>query len=64
MIKLKSEIAAHFSLNINDISKELLVNKFKMILDNQGRHVLNGQSITSPHNGPQRSPGLFDLKIL
>ena len=28
-----------------------------MILDNQDRHVLNNQSITSPHNEPQRSPG-------
>ena len=28
-----------------------------MILDNQDRLVLNDQSITSPHNEPQRSPG-------
>ena len=28
-----------------------------MILDNQGRLVLNDQSITPPHNEPQRSPG-------
>ena len=28
-----------------------------MILDNQGRLVLNDQSITSPHNEPQRSLG-------
>ena len=28
-----------------------------MILDNKGRLVLNDQSITLPHNKPQRSPG-------
>ena len=36
-------MAAYFNLNNNDISKELLVNKFNMILDNQGRLVLNNQ---------------------
>ena len=50
-------MAAYFKLNCNEISKELLVNKFNMILGNQGRLVLNDQSITSPHNEPQRSPG-------
>ena len=49
-------MAANLNLNNNKISKELLVNKFNMILDNQGRLVLNDQSITSPHNEPQRSP--------
>ena len=44
-------MAAYISLN----KKEL--NKFNMILDNQGRLVLNDQSITPPHNEPQRSPG-------
>ena len=39
-------------------------NKFKMILDNYDRLVLNDQSITSPHNVLQWSPGfVFDLKI-
>ena len=36
--------------------KQLLVNNFNMIMDNQDRLVLNDQSITSPHNEPQRSP--------
>ena len=49
-------MAAYFNLNNNEISKELLVKKFNMILDNQGRVVLNEQSITLPHNEPQRSP--------
>ena len=50
-------MAAYFNLNNNEIPKELLVNKFKMILDNQGRFVLDDQSITSPHNEPQRYTG-------
>ena len=29
-------MAAYFNLNNNELSKELLVNKFNMILDNQG----------------------------
>ena len=41
-------MAASFNLNNNEISKELLVNKFNMIFNNQG--------ITSPFNEPQRSP--------
>ena len=55
-IILKSKTAAYFNLNNNGILKELLVNKFNMILDNQARLVLNEQSITSPDNEPQRSP--------
>ena len=55
-IKLKSKTAAYFNLNNNGILKELLVNKFNMILDNQGRLVLNDQSITLADNEPQRSP--------
>ena len=50
-------MAAYFTLNNNEIPKELLVNKFNMILDNQGRLVLNDQKTSSPHNEPQRSPG-------
>ena len=50
-------MAAYFNLNNNEISKELLVNKFNMILDNQGRLMLNGQKVSFPHNEPQRSPG-------
>ena len=49
-------MAAYFILNNNEISKELFVNKFNTILDNQGRLVRNDQSITSPHNEPQKSP--------
>ena len=50
-------MVAYFNLNNNEISKELLVNKFNMILDNQARLGLNDQKIPSPHNEPQRSPG-------
>ena len=50
-------MAAYFNLNNNEISEKLLVNKFNMILDNQGRLVLNDQKIPSSHNEPQRSPG-------
>ena len=50
-------MAAYFNLNNNEISKELLVNKFNMILDNQGRLVLNDQKPPSPHIGPHRSRG-------
>ena len=50
-------MAAYFNLNNNEISKELSVNKLNMILDNECRLVINDQSITSPHNEPQRSPG-------
>ena len=38
------------------MSKEHLVNKFNMILDSQGRLMLNDQKIPLP-NEPQRSPG-------
>ena len=36
-------MAAYFNLNNNEISNELLVIKFNMILDNQGRLMLNDQ---------------------
>ena len=49
-------MAAYFNLNNNEISKELLVNKFNMMLGNQGRLVLNVQIITSSHSEPTRSP--------
>ena len=49
-------MTAYFNLNNNEILKELLVNKFNMILDNQGRLMLNDQKIPLP-NKPQRSPG-------
>ena len=45
-------MAAHYNLNNNEISKDLLVNKFNMILDNQGRLVLNDQKISLPHSEP------------
>ena len=34
-------MAVYFNLNNNEISKELVVNKFNMILDNQGKLMLN-----------------------
>ena len=49
-------MAAYFNLNNNEISKELLVNKFNMIFDNQVGLMLNDQKIPLP-NKPQRSPG-------
>ena len=49
-------MAAHFNLNNNEISKEHLVNNFNMILENQGRLMLNDPKIPLP-NEPQRSPG-------
>ena len=53
-------MAAYFNLNNNEISKEHLLNKFKMILDNQGRLMLNDQKIPLS-NEPQKSLG-FVLK--
>ena len=50
-------MAAYFNLHNNEISKKLSVNKCNIILDNYGGLVLNDQSITLPHNEPQRSPG-------
>ena len=55
-MKLKSKMAAYINLNNNEILKGLLVKKLNMILVNQGRLVLNDQSITSADNEPQRSP--------
>ena len=49
-------MAAYFNLNNNEILKELLVNMFNMILDNQGRLMPNDQKIPLP-NESQRSPG-------
>ena len=49
-------MAAYFNLNNNEISKEHLINKFNMILDNQGRLMLNDQKIPLS-NEPQRSLG-------
>ena len=34
-------MAVYFNLNNNEISKELVVNKFNMTLDNQGKLMLN-----------------------
>ena len=34
-------MAVYVNLNNNEISKNLLVNKFNMILDNEGRAMLN-----------------------
>ena len=50
-------MAVYFNLNNNEISKELLVKKLKMIWGNQGRLMLNDQMVSLPHNEPQRSPG-------
>ena len=52
-------MAAYFNLNSNEILRELSVNKVNMILDKQGRIVLNEQSISSPHKETQRSPQFF-----
>ena len=46
----------YFNLDNNKISKEHLVNKFNMIMDNQGRLKLNDQKIPLS-NEPQRSLG-------
>ena len=48
-------MAAYFNFKNNEISKELLLNKFNMILENQ-RRLLNDQEIPLP-NKPQTSPG-------
>ena len=53
-------MAAYFNLNNNEISKEHLLNKFKLILDNQGRLMLNDQKMPLS-NEPQKSLG-FVLK--
>ena len=45
-------MAAHFNLNNNKISKELLVNKFNMTLDNQRRIMLNNQKTDEPQKCP------------
>ena len=50
-------MAAYFNLNNNEISEELLVNKFNMILDNQGRPVLNDQKTPSSHDELRKSRG-------
>ena len=55
-------MAAYFNLNNNGILKELLVNTFNMIFDNQGRLVLNDLSITSPGNESQKSPAFVLLQ--
>ena len=47
---------AYFNLNSNKISKGHLANKFNMILDNQGRLMLNDQKIPLS-NEPQSSLG-------
>ena len=49
-----SEMAAYFNFKNDEISKELLLNKFNMILENQ-RRLLNDQEIPLP-NKPQTSP--------
>ena len=41
-------MVAYFNLNDKEISKELLVNKFNTILDNQSNLMLNDQKIPSP----------------
>ena len=57
-IQSKRKITVQFNLNNNKISKELLDNKFNIILNNKGRRVLNDQKTPSPHNNePQRSSG-------
>ena len=48
-------MTVQFNLNNNEISKELLDNKFNMILENHGRLVLNDQKSPLPHSEPQIS---------
>ena len=64
-----SEMAAYFKLNNNEISKKHSVNKFNMILDNQGRLMLNDQKIplsnllglfTSSHRRCSVKKGVLD----
>ena len=56
-------MAACFNLNNNEISKEVLVNKFTMILDNQSRLILNDQKIPLPDE-LQESPGFVQKQPL
>ena len=49
-------MTAYINLNNNEIPKELLVNKFNMILDKSGRLIPNDHSIFLPKNKPQRPP--------
>ena len=56
-------MAAYFNLNNNEISKERLVNKFNIILDNQGRLMLNDRKIPLS-NEPQRSLGFVQKQSL
>ena len=49
-MELKIKMTAYFNLNKNETSKQLLVNQFNMILDNQRRRVQNDQNNSSPHN--------------
>ena len=55
-MELKTKMTAYFNLKNNEISKQLLVNQFNMILDNQGRTVQNDQKNSLPHNEPQILP--------
>ena len=53
-------MAVYFNLNNNEISKDLLVNKFNMILDNQGRLVLSDKKKSLRHTMNHRDLlGLF-----
>ena len=54
-------MAAYFNLNNSEISKELLVSKFNMILDNQRRLMLN-ESQKSPGFVQKQPPGVFYKK--
>ena len=50
-----SEMAAYFNLNNNEISKELLINKFDIILDHQSRPTWSNDQKIPLSNEPQRS---------
>ena len=56
------EMAAYFNLSNNEISKELLVNKFNMILDNQSRLALNNKKIPLPDE-PQKCLGFVHKQL-
>ena len=58
-MKLKSKMAAYFNVNNNEISKDLLINKFNIILDNQSRLLLNNQKSVRHRMNHRDLLGLF-----
>ena len=56
-------MAAYFNLTNNEISKELLVNKFSMILENQCKHVVNDPKFILPRKEPQTFSVFFKSSV-